>query len=216
MRSPFSLLDPWFLRRPFEGRAAKRYATWCRPAFGGLDQRILSSCASELRSARTVLDLGAGSGHFARRLAEATPACVLAVEPSQTFAQGTSPASRVTTLRARAESLPLARGSVDFAICLSSLRHVRDRRAALSELRRVVRDGGAALVVELDPASGRERARRHMDAMPSLWARASFRLWVLGACPPREVFAELARRAGFARVDLEADAEQPFYFLRLS
>lgn len=216
MRSPFSLFDPWILRRPFEGAAARRYTGVYRYAFGGLDERILTVLERELKEARTVLDLGAGTGQFAMKLADVAPGLVLALEPSETYTRQEPQATRVRMLRARAESLPLATASIDVAVCLSSLRHVKDRRAALRELRRVVRKTGCTLIVELDPSSGPARRARHTDAMPSFCARTAFRYWVLGTCPPAAMFVELARHEGFRVAHLQADPEQPFYFLRLS
>src|SRR5262249_56499209 len=106
----------------------------------------------ELLRARRFLDVGAGTGALASRVARAYPELeVLAVEPSASFA-------RAGMLRARAEALPLAAGSVDLALCLSSLRHARDRRAPLAPLRRTVR--GAAYVRELDPEAHVARTRR--------------------------------------------------------
>ena len=77
-------------------------------------------------------------------------------------------------LRARAEALPLATAAIDLAVSVSAIRHVGDRGAALAELRRVVRPGGAAWLVELDPAASRARIRAHAEGLGNRWLTLAF------------------------------------------
>src|SRR5262245_55010684 len=141
------LLDRLLYRHPFEGHSARRYARDARPAFGDLDERLLDRLAPELEAASRLLDLGCGPGTFARRAAARFGALqVVAIDPSREF-------SRRGMVRAAGEALPLAERSVDVAVCLSSIRYVRDRAATLSELRRVVRR--LVVIVELDPDADR-------------------------------------------------------------
>jgi len=204
MRLPW--LDPWVARRPFEGRTARRYAEAERPAFADLDARLLERLGPELSRAERFLDVGAGTGAFAARVARAHPrVAVVAVEPSRTFAAG---------IRARAEALPLAGASIDVALCLTSLRHVRDRAAALAELRRVAR--GSVWIVELDPTADAARARHHRRALRSTLARLAFDPFVLRTGPDAGELAAVARAAGFAAERVADDPLHPFFMLRLT
>ena len=202
------LLDRLLYRRPFEGASAQRYARAARPAFGDLDDRLLDGFAAELAGARRLLDLGCGPATFARRAAERFPALtVVAIEPSRDFA-------RRGVVRAVGEALPLADRSIDLAICLSSIRHVRDRARTLGELRRVVR--GTLVVVELDPAADRRRIATHADRLGSRIVRRLFGPIVLGTAPPAEAIVALARAAGFTLRTLRSDPVQPVYILELT
>lgn len=51
------------------------------------------------------------------------------------------------SLVAEAEHLPLSSGTVDACICFNALDHMREPRAALAEVHRVLRPGGALLVM---------------------------------------------------------------------
>jgi len=202
-----SLLDRLLYRRPFEGASARRYAQAARPAFGDLDDRLLDSLAPELARARRLLDLGCGPATFARRAAERFPALtVVAIEPSRDFA-------RRGVVRAVGEALPLADRSIDVAICLSSIRHVRDRARTLRELRRVVR--GLVVVVELDPDASRHRVANHTDRLGSPLLRHLFAPLVLRTAPPATAIAALARDAEFAVRALRPDPIQPVYVMEL-
>ena len=200
------LLDRLLFRHPFEGPSARRYARDERPAFGDLDDRLLDGLA--LTGSAALLDLGCGPGTFARAARARHPGLVVvAIDPSRDFAQP-------GVVRASGEALPLADRSIDVAICLSSIRHVRDRAQTLRELRRVVR--GRLLIVELDPAASRARMHAHADRLGSRLLRRAFGPLVLRTAPPAEAIAALACEVGFAQRDLRADPEQPVYIMELA
>lgn len=203
------VLDRLLYRHPFEGSSARRYATDERPAFGDLDDRLLDRLSPVLGGGpRRLLDLGCGPGLLAStaraRFAQLT---VIAIDPSRAFAQP-------GVVRAAGEALPLADRSIDVAICLSSIRHVRDRAATLGELRRVVR--GCAIIVELDPDADRRRIAHHADRLGSAVLRRAFGPLVLGTAPPAAAIATLSRAAGFSVRDLRADPIQPVYIMELA
>jgi SAM-dependent methyltransferase len=192
-------------RHPFEGASARRYARLERPAFEALDDRVVAAVAPLLATARRVVDVGAGPGTLTAVLRAAYPALsVISVEPSADFAP---------SVRARAEALPLADGCADLAICLSSIRHVADRAAALAELRRVVRPGGVLVIVELDPEASPARAANHARRLGARYLRALFAPLVLRTAPPRDAITALAAAAGWRLFESRLDPLQPVYVL---
>jgi ubiquinone/menaquinone biosynthesis C-methylase UbiE len=201
------LLDRLLYRHPFEGGSARRYARDERPAFGDLDDRLLDRLAPDLDRAARLLDVGCGPGTFVRRAAERFAALqVVGIEPSRDFV-------RPGVVRATGEALPLADRSVDVAICLSSIRHVRDRVATLAELRRVVR--GVLVIVELDPDAEPHRVAYHADRLASSLLRRVFGPLVVRTAPPADAIIALAGRAGFTLRALGSDPIQPVYIMEL-
>ena len=201
-------------RRPFEGASARRYASAERPAFGDLDDRLLDGMAGELDGARRLLDLGAGPCAFAARAAARHPAlAVIAVEPSRDFARVRD---GMRVVRAVGEALPLADGSIDVAISLSSIRHVRDRVATLRELRRVIRPGGTLVIVELDPAASSTRIATHANRLGGALLRHAFGPLVVRTAPPARAIEANAVEAGWRRRSLRDDAIQPVYVMELA
>lgn len=199
----FAWLDRVLYRHPFEGASARRYATAERPAFGDLDDRLLD--AMRLDGARRLLDVGSGPGAFGARARARFPALhVVELEPSHAFQP---------TVRATGEAIPLRDGCVDVAICLSSIRHVRDRGAVLRELRRVA---ARLVIVELDPHAPARRIANHADHIRGAVLRHAFGPLVLRTAPPAEVFIDLARDAGWHLDARRDDAVQPVYILELS
>jgi SAM-dependent methyltransferase len=97
--------------------------------------------ALQLNDARTVVDLGAGTGKFTRRLL-ATGANIIAVEPvPEMLAQLTRILPNVAARSGTAESIPVNDAAVDAVVCAQSF-HWFASRAALGEIRRVLKPGG--------------------------------------------------------------------------
>jgi SAM-dependent methyltransferase len=107
------------------------------------DPRIAAQIEAALGDARTVLDVGAGTGSY-----EPSERDVVAVEPSQVMiaqrGRGAAP-----TVRSVAESLPFASGSFDAVLAVLTVHHWRNARLGLKELARV---GRRVVVLHFDPA----------------------------------------------------------------
>lgn len=97
------------------------------------DPRIAARIEAALGDARSVVDVGAGTGAY-----EPTDREVLAVEPSHTMIAQRPPGS-APVIQASAEKLPLPDGSFDAALAVATIQHWTDVRAGLRELRRVAR-----------------------------------------------------------------------------
>lgn len=93
----------------------------------------------------TILDLGCGTGRYSEALAGHFGAHVIAVDPSEKMlAEARKKAGgRVGYVRARGESLPLVRASVDMVFISMVFHHFDEPEEAVRECGRVVRRGGA-------------------------------------------------------------------------
>jgi ubiquinone/menaquinone biosynthesis C-methylase UbiE len=97
----------------------------------------------DLRAGRTVVDLAAGSGKLTRPLA-ALGCEVIAVEPVAEMRAAIGPTARA--LDGTAEAIPLPEDSAD-AVTVGQAFHWFDGPAALAEIERVLRPGGALALV---------------------------------------------------------------------
>lgn len=112
------------------------------------DPRIAARVHAALGDARTVLNVGAGSGSY-----EPEGRYVLAVEPSAGM-RAQRPPHFAPTIIASAEAPPLDNDSFDAAMAISTLHHWRDPAAGLRELRRVARGPVVVLTVDTDVLAG--------------------------------------------------------------
>jgi DNA-binding transcriptional MerR regulator len=113
---------------------------WLYDAIGGAypaarrtDPRIAAQVWAALGDARTVLNVGAGTGSY-----EPPDRDVTAVEPSAVM-RALRPAGSAPCVAAVAESLPFADQSFDAAMAFSTVPHWQDPVAGLREMRRVAR-----------------------------------------------------------------------------
>lgn len=122
----------------YEQRGAG-YAAVRRP-----DPRIQASVRAALGDARSVVNVGAGTGSYEPRDLD-----VVAVEPSAVM-RAQRPADAPPAIAGRAEALPLPDGAVDAALALLTVHHWDDPAAGLAELVRVSRR--RVVVLTWDPA----------------------------------------------------------------
>ncbi|WP_165956102.1 MerR family transcriptional regulator [Streptomyces hainanensis] len=103
------------------------------PATRRTDPRIAARIWDALGDARTVLNVGAGTGSYEPRDRDVT-----AVEPSAVM-RAQRPAGAARCVAAAAERLPFADRSFDAAMAVSTVHHWGDPIAGLREMRRVAR-----------------------------------------------------------------------------
>jgi len=97
------------------------------------EPRIAAAVWAALGDARTVLNVGAGTGSY-----EPADRDVLAVEPSAVM-RAQRPAGAAPCVAAPAESLPFKDQSFDAAMAFATIHHWQDPIAGLREMRRVAR-----------------------------------------------------------------------------
>jgi SAM-dependent methyltransferase len=96
-----------------------------------------------------VLDLGCGVGHLLAWLTRHAPARYHGVDLSVNSARAArSRASAIEVSVGDAGRLPFREGSFDRVVCNGSAHHLPDVRAALGEIRRVLRPGGRVVLHE--------------------------------------------------------------------
>jgi SAM-dependent methyltransferase len=114
------------------------YAHYRRP-----DPRIAALVTNALGEAKTVLNVGAGTGSYEPAHLSVTP-----VEPSAAM-RAQRPAHLTAALGVTAEALPFADNSFDASMSTFSVHQWRDLERGLSEMRRVTR--GPVVILTCDP-----------------------------------------------------------------
>jgi SAM-dependent methyltransferase len=142
-------------RIAYDGRDAAAFnADRHIPAEGLLAWRDAVARHLEPRPGGRLLDLGAGTGLWARAFTDWFPGLdVIAVEPSEAMR---ARCRHPHLIAGAAANLPLAAGCVDGAWLSTMIHHVPDLTAAARELRRVVRPGAPVLIRSAFP--GRHQA----------------------------------------------------------
>ena len=169
-----------------------------------------------LREGMKVLDIATGTGLVAREALAVVGATgtVLGLDPSAGMLNEAESLD-IPLVRALGEKLPLADASFDFVSMGFALRHVQDLDALFAEIRRVLKPGGTACVLEITRPSSSSRANsmrvfmtRVVPVVAKLAARGdaarklmTFYWDTIDACvPPPEVLGAL-ERSGLAQAN---------------
>lgn len=168
-----------------------------------------------------VLDVACGTGVLAHAAQQLTGASgrAIGLDPSSGML-GQAHARGVQHLcQGFAEHLPYADRSFDVLTMGYALRHVSDLVATFREYRRVVRDGGKVLILEITPPRSRVGTallKAHMRYVVPLAARLGSRkrsvqevfayFWdTIESCVPPATIVESLRAAGFAAAERKVE-----------
>lgn len=193
------------------------YARYRRPD-SRLTRALLDALA--LAPGGRIADIGAGTGKYALKLAEAGYQ-LKAIEPSRVMLEQIPPHPGVEALQGTAEALPLADASVDAAISVIAMSHFSDLGRALAEMDRVC-GGGRIVVVTVDPREAESpwfeeyfpevHARNLERSVPIAQLAATFeralgRPVATRALPIPRDFEDLFSGSAWSRPELHLDAD---------
>jgi SAM-dependent methyltransferase len=159
------------------------------------EPRIVERIEAALGDARTVLNVGAGTGSYEPAEREVT-----GVEPSRTMIEQRPPGS-APVVQAFAEELPFGDDSFDAAMAVITIHHWNDAGDGLAEMVRVARRRVA--VLSFDPALGEE-----------LWLREYFPGAIgfhASAMPPIDLLAELLPGASVEPIPIPSGCADGFF-----
>jgi malonyl-CoA O-methyltransferase len=135
---------------------APTYDTTQNPILS-LEERVLQPHLHDLQKKR-VLDIGCGTGRWIRRIATQKASSLIGIDESSAMlsvARKHCPDEAVL-LRASAIALPLPNRSVDIILASFLLSYIEQLEQFVSEIARVLRQGGMIFLSDLHP-----RARSH-------------------------------------------------------
>jgi ubiquinone/menaquinone biosynthesis C-methylase UbiE len=194
-----------------EGGIARWYDRTTRrdmPRFIELAARI----AAVVPASATVLEIAPGPGFLAIELAKRGLA-VRAVDVSKTFVEIARRNAAAAGVAARfdmgdAGALPVADTSVDFAVCCAAFKNFSRPVQALAEMRRVLRPGGTALLIDMRRDVSAAAVKDCVDGLDVGWLNRWFMLLVfhtmlIRRAYPLETIRGMAAEAGWVDPRIE-------------
>jgi SAM-dependent methyltransferase len=161
-------------RRLFE-RDPAGYEAWYSTPRGrradAAEQALLDHLLTPFATARSALEVGCGTGHFARWLANRLPRVVGLDQAPRMLAEARRRSPVLLLVQGDAHHLPIRSRAVDLGVFVTTLEFIEEPAQALAEAVRVARQG--VLVVALNRWSAGGFSRRWgRDARGSLLSRA--------------------------------------------
>lgn len=195
-----------------EGGIARWYDRTTRrdmPEFRALAARI----AALVPPAGAVLEVAPGPGFLSIELAR-RGLNLRGVDISKTFVEIARQNAAAEGVEARfelgnASALPVESASVDFAVCRAAFKNFSEPVKALAEMRRVLRPGGTALVIDLRRDVQPSEIRNYVDGLGVSWLnrifmRFAFRGMLIKRAYMLEQMRRMAVDAGWADPRIEA------------
>jgi ubiquinone/menaquinone biosynthesis C-methylase UbiE len=146
--------------------------------------------AEHLAPGARVLEVAPGPGYLAVELAKLGPYRITGLDISRSFVRmatdyAARPGVDVEFRQGDAAALPFADDTFDFIVCRAAFKNFSNPVAALSEMHRVLRSGGEALVIDMRNDASNEAIDATVDHM---------RLGRVDAFLTRAVFKHMLRR----------------------
>ena len=157
------------------------------------DPRIAAVVADAIGDARSVVNVGAGTGSY-----EPVDRYVVAVEPAAAM-HARRPADAAPCIAASAEALPFDDASVDVAMGVYTDFHWSDRAAGIAEMRRIARSAVVLLTVDSDSADSYWLIRDYFPEGGALFASLADLRAMLPGADVRPVMIPADCQDGFAQ-----------------
>jgi SAM-dependent methyltransferase len=157
------------------------------------DPRITAVIADAIGDARSVVNVGAGTGSY-----EPSDRFVVAVEPAAAM-RARRPADAAPCVAASAEALPFDDASVDVAMAVYTDFHWSDRAAGIAEMKRIARRAVVLLTVDSESAGSFWLIRDYFPEGRALFAPLADLLTMLPGADTRRVMIPADCQDGFVQ-----------------
>jgi ubiquinone/menaquinone biosynthesis C-methylase UbiE len=172
--------------------------------------------AAQVSEGGSVLEVAPGPGYLVLELAKLGPYRLVGLDLSRSFVRiATENATRagvaVTFLHGDAAAMPFEADGFDFIVCRAAFKNFAEPVRALSEMHRVLKPGGKALIIDLRPDASPEAIAAQIKRMGLSWFNAfltkmTFRFMLLKRAYSPAQFREMAAQSPFQTCAIRKEA----------
>jgi len=194
-----------------EGSTARWYDRTTRKDLPEI-RELAARIAALVPPAGDVLEVAPGPGFLSIELAR-RGLHVRAVDISKTFVeivQRNAAADNVTVAvqQGNASALPFPDACVDFVVCRAAFKNFTEPVKAMSEMRRVLRPGGTALLIDMRRDVALADLKRYVDNLGVSWLNRrfmmfTFRHMLIKRAYPLDEIRRMATQAGWSNLRIE-------------
>ena len=194
-----------------EGSTARWYDRTTRKDLPEI-RELAARIAALVPPAGDVLEVAPGPGFLSIELAR-RGRHVRAVDISKTFVeivQRNAAADNVTVAvqQGNASALPFPDACVDFVVCRAAFKNFTEPVKAMSEMRRVLRPGGTALLIDMRRDVALADLKRYVDNLGVSWLNRrfmmfTFRHMLIKRAYPLDEIRRMATQAGWSGLRIE-------------
>jgi ubiquinone/menaquinone biosynthesis C-methylase UbiE len=195
-----------------EGFVARWYA---RNTAGRDHRKSAELVAGQVAGGGTILEVAPGPGYLAIELAKLGTYRVFGLDVSQSFVQMATARAQdagvaVEFRHGDAAQMPFPPNSFDFIVCQAAFKNFSEPVLALSEMHRVLKPGGKALILDLRPDASPKAINAEVKKMglgwcSSLMTKLAFRYCLLKRAYSQEQFGRMAFQTLFKTCEIQEE-----------
>jgi len=165
-----------------------------------------------LKPGAKVLEVAPGPGYFAIELAKLGTYNITGLDISETFVEIARKNAREAGVEVdfrcgNASGMPFGDNSFDLIVCRAAFKNFTDPVGALREMRRVLKPGGRAVIIDLRKDAPKEDIDAHIDNMHvgklnSAFMKLAFRTMLLKRAYTRADFERFIAESGFQKFEI--------------
>jgi len=189
-----------------EGAIARWYAKTTYKDIADF-QALAKRMAEELAEGSSVLEVAPGPGYFSIELGKRGKYKITGLDISQTFVEIARKNAREAAVDVdfqlgNASAMPFADDSFELIVCRAAFKNFTEPVEALREMRRVLRPGGRAVIIDLRRDTPKEEINAYIDntnrgKLNSVVMKVTFRVMLLKRAYTRSDFDRLISESGF-------------------
>ncbi len=178
-------------------------------------RKLALSLAGQLEAGSSVLEVAPGPGYLAIELAKLGRFQVVGLDISKTFvamaaAKARDAGVQVEFQLGNASAMPFDSHSFDLIVCRAAFKNFAEPEGALTEMHRVLKSGGKALILDLRPDASPADIAAAVDGMNlgwlnSLMTRLILR-WLRRRAHSKETFRQMAAQTPFKTCAFQDDS----------
>ena len=195
-----------------EGGVARWYDRTTRKSMEDF-RELASRLATSVPAGGRVLEVAPGPGFLSIELAKR--GCeVCAVDISRTFVEiaqknAAEAGIKAEFMQGNAAELPVESGSADLVVCRAAFKNFTEPVKAMREMRRVLRPGGTALLIDMRRDVSMEEIKRYVRGMGLTWwnrifTNLTFKHMLIKRAYTLDEIRKMATEAGWKDVHIEA------------
>ena len=189
-----------------EGTVARWYAKTTRKGLGEF-KALSRRMADGLPPDAQVLEVAPGPGYFAIELAKLGKHHITGLDISKTFVEiarknAQKEGVQVDFRQGNASQIPFGDKTFDLIVCRAAFKNFSEPVEALKEMRRVLKPGGKAVIIDLGKDTPKETIDSYIDgldvnAFNKVFMKWTFRAMLLKRAYTKEDFERFIRESGF-------------------
>lgn len=168
--------------------------------------------AGHIQDGSPVLEVAPGPGYLAIELAKLGAFNIVGLDVSRDFVEiaqrnAKEAGVRVEFRHGSASDIPFPDDSFDFVVCTAAFKNFKEPLRALDEMHRVLKPGGAALIVDMDRNAPDQRIEEYTQSIGARGAngffmKLMFKHFLRNGAYTKDEFAGLVSRTAFEKYEI--------------